>query len=268
MMEIKCREEIVQNIEKLINLSNKAILHLESLNRNVPHELSIREKREYSNKIYDDIELFDRFKQNTTILLNEALTLPQAEINAVTKAKSEEPTKSEKMASASYNDQYAFTSIDKIVFCGKEYQVRNWADTLITVCELVVKDLNLKPSDLVDNENLRGKKRNYFSLDPKALKRAQPISNGCYLELNFSARDIYKISHLLMNEMGYKESDLEILFCKKNSTIADDEEVDIDISEDDFKLDFFDDPIKMLKEIEKQFQAVAIKFFFQTKKSI
>lgn len=254
-MEIKCRDEIVKNFEEAIKLADKAITHIESLCRNISNDLSIQEKRNYTNKLYDDIESFDRFKQNAIIILNEAKTLPQIEIILqITPVDTFLPVK-KKAVSSNYQNDFAYTTVDKIVFCGGEYRARNWAETLIAVTEMVIKDKKITTAMLIHSENLKGKKRDYFSSDASSLKRAYQLSNGCFLELNFSAKDIYRICHLLISEFGYKETDLEIIFSQKAGYANEsdihklDNEDKIGIGE--ISEEAYDDPAKMLEEIDK-----------------
>ena len=255
-MNIKFRDEIIINLEKTIESTVNAVIHLESLCRNVPNELSIQEKRNYTNKLYDDIEAFDRFKQNVIIILNEAKKLTHIEtISSNNPVEVFRPSKMKTVNNASDND-FAYTTIDRIVFCGKEYSVRNWADALITITEIVIKDKKLDPLLLVNCSNLKGKKRNYFSNESTTLKRAYQLSNGCYLELNFSARDIYRISHLIVSEFGYAENDLEICYSKKNgngdvfSTNVKEKYDLVYVCE--ISKDAYNDPVKMLEELEKK----------------
>lgn len=254
-MEIKCRDEIVKNLEEAIKSADKAVAHLESLCRNVPNDFSIQEKRNYTNKIYDDIESFDRFKQNAIIILNEAKTLPQTEIISHITPAEVFFSSSKRTINSNYQNDFSYTCVDKIVFCGGEFHAKNWAETLIAVTEFVIKDKGITSSMLINSENLKGKKRYYFSSDATSLKRAYQLTNGCYVELNFSAKDIYKICHLIVNEFGYSESDLEIFFSKKAGYADADDLIKIEnedaIGIGEISEEAYDDPVKMLEELEK-----------------
>ena len=115
-MEIKCRDEIVRNLEEAIKSTDKAVTHLESLCRNIPNDLYIQEKRNYTNKLYDDIESFDRFKQNIIIILNEAKTLPQTEIVLQIKPIEVFAPSRTKGPNSVYHNDFSYTAVDKIVF--------------------------------------------------------------------------------------------------------------------------------------------------------
>lgn len=243
----------VVNLEEAIKSADKAITHLESLCRNISSELSIQEKRNYTNEIYDDIELFDRFKQNAIIILCEARTLPQTEIALqVTPMNISLSTKKNLIRSEQLSD-FTYTFVEKIIFCGNEYHVKNWAETLVAVVEMVVSDRKITASILTNNINLKGKKRAYFSNDVAILTRAYQLSNGCYLELNFSAKQIYKLCYLMINEFGYEEDDLVIVYSKKTGYV--DESLPqkqaskdvLDIKE--ISKEAYDDPVKMLEEL-------------------
>lgn len=252
-MNIRYRDEIISNIEQAIKSADKVIAHLESLCRNISNDLSIQEKRNYTNKLYDDMDAFDRFKQNASITLNEAKILPQTEVVLQIRPVEVFTLKKTKNVSNTYNNDFVYTTVDKIVFCDKKCSVRSWAEALITIAEIVIKEKNVTPSMLLNSDNLKGKRREYFSRNATSLRKSYQLSNGCFMELNFSAKEIYKISHLIVSEFGYSEGDLEINFSKKAGyidAILSDEKDDL-LYTSEISEEAYEDPVKMLKELEK-----------------
>lgn len=259
-MEVLCRDEIALHMEELINISSKAIFHLESMGRNMPNELSLQEGQDYKNKLHDEIKLFIYFKENIITLMGEAFDLPQTKIPVISD-NIEFNNLSDEPVTLLLDKKDAFTTISNITFCGIEYNVRSWSDLLITVSEIIIKERKLSPDDLSCNINLRGRKNSYFANNPTRLKRPKLLSNGCFVEIGLSSSEMIRISYLIMQEFRYRPRDLEILFGKSSEILTRSDILDNDLLINGIYEDFYDDPIKMLKEIEKRSE-------YETKKPI
>jgi len=97
-------------------------------------------------------------------------------------------------------------------FLGAAYPIHSWQELLLTLCHL----LQEKHSSQFDVMlNLTGKKRPYFSEDPKLLRFPKKINNTrIFVETNLSAENIYAVCKRMLNLLGYAE-DLRIKTYKR-----------------------------------------------------
>ena len=103
---------------------------------------------------------------------------------------------------------YAKKSIVAFIFQNKEYSVRSWKEMLLKIVNIMIDNHREKFNKVLE---LRGKKRPYFSKNPRELRKAERISNtDIYVETNLSANQIVKLSIDIIKTFGYKEEDLII----------------------------------------------------------
>jgi len=79
----------------------------------------------------------------------------------------------------------------------------------MTTCTLLPKEHGEAFGQKV--AEIRGRKRPYFSTDPAELFKPEQIPNSdLWVETNFSARDIERISRLMLVKLGYEDGELGI----------------------------------------------------------
>lgn len=140
----------------------------------------------------------------------------------------------EKKTNLKASDEFSHTMVDRIIFCNKPYYPTSWAQTLVTVVEILIEKLNLSGYDLSSRTWLRGRKKIYFSDNADNISSPYKLSNGCYLELKFCPADIYRVVYRIIEEFGYSKEDLKIFYSKKEdfkgdaNTLHDANECDVE----------------------------------------
>lgn len=116
------------------------------------------------------------------------------------------------------NDEYDYledwkdTTPKEILLFGVKYEVCFWRDVLLILID-VLYNMDKKLIDsLADNEELRGRKRIYFTYDKNLIDERfyEKTSYGLYIMTNASANTIYYICMKVLEILGYKEDDLKI----------------------------------------------------------
>lgn len=103
---------------------------------------------------------------------------------------------------------YAFKSVSSIYFRGEKYNMKNWRDVLLTICKIIYSS-HKKDFDKVFS--LTGRERPYFSKDPNDLRNPKKINGlDIYVETNFSANGIVRLSYKIISLFGYSKKDLMI----------------------------------------------------------
>ena len=106
------------------------------------------------------------------------------------------------------SQEFTGKSIVAFTFKGTRYSVRSWKEMLVKIASLMLS-VHREQFDRVFN--LRGRKRPYFTRNPNELRDPERINNTeIYVETNFSAEDIVKLSKKIITLFGYKEEDLSI----------------------------------------------------------
>lgn len=107
---------------------------------------------------------------------------------------------------------YTGRSIENFNFLGKKYNVNSWRDFLIGISSIVI-ELHPKkeyPQEFKRLLSLRGRKRNYYSLDPHGLKSPGEVGRNVYVEGNMNANSIVKLVKSLMSIYNYADDTLGI----------------------------------------------------------
>jgi len=91
-----------------------------------------------------------------------------------------------------------------------ERTISHWKDVVLTTAEIMYK---LHEDEFDKILNLKGKKRPYFSKDPNLLRDPRKIkSTNVYAEINMGAVLCMKLSKRVLNEFGYCENDVEVIY--------------------------------------------------------
>ena len=105
-------------------------------------------------------------------------------------------------------ESYAHKSISSFVFKGTRYEVKSWKDMLIQICNIMLATHRDRFEQVL---SLVGRKRPYFTRNPNEL-RIPEMLNGTdiYIETNFGANSIVKLSKDILSLFGYTKNDLSI----------------------------------------------------------
>ncbi len=105
---------------------------------------------------------------------------------------------------------YANMKVYSFIFEEKRYYVSNWKSLLITICDIMRTN---HTNNFYKVLNLFGKNRPYFctSSAQKALRDPEQIKGtNIYVETNLSANQIVKITIMILELFGYKQSAIRI----------------------------------------------------------
>jgi hypothetical protein len=106
--------------------------------------------------------------------------------------------------------KYVFTSPVAVRILNDKYEVKSWTGLLLQVCEVMIKNRSEIVKDFDKNQKFIGKTRRYFSYKNNDLTRAaKQLSNGLWIETNFSSQAIAELTKLIVSECGYSENDIE-----------------------------------------------------------
>lgn len=118
------------------------------------------------------------------------------------------PPIKKKYAKPSGLPDYTHKKIDSFIFKKIAYKPQNWKDLLTKVAEKIYEE-NKSSFDKIFN--LKGRKRTYYTRDPKQQREPRPIGNsGIFVETHFNANHIVKMTLDLLELFGYSREDLKI----------------------------------------------------------
>jgi len=99
-------------------------------------------------------------------------------------------------------------SLKSFTFNERKYEVKYWKDMLLQLCSAIA-ELNKDKFDAI--LEIKGRQRPFFSKNPNDLKSPNQIEGtDVYVEVNFSADGIIRLSKSVMSKFGYPETDLLI----------------------------------------------------------
>ncbi len=109
----------------------------------------------------------------------------------------------------SLSEDFTGKSIKAFIFKGVRYPVDSWKEMLMKVLNLM---LSAHGGQFDKIFNLKGRKRLYFTRNPKELRSPERINNtDIYVETHFSAKSIVELCKKIITLFGYKEDDLSIV---------------------------------------------------------
>lgn len=129
-------------------------------------------------------------------------------ISAIRQTKTSSTVRPKTFNNSSIRENYTGKSISCFYLKGSKYEVRSWKDLLIKLCEV----LSITHSTEFNNVlNLKGRKRQYFSLNKNELFVPQKIPNtNIFVETNLSANNIVKICFDVLAILEYPINDFRI----------------------------------------------------------
>lgn len=207
-------KDIIGDFSNLKTNFNRLSDYFNDLRKDDEH-LSLKESEELSNYCFKKMKEINIFKSDVDLLWDRFTCMVQEEEQ--NEVDEDGKKKSESTIYQSNNDSningelqsYSFTSPYKITLLNKDYSVKNWTDVLITISEALIKIYPEQISALDKNPLLRGRSRQYFSYDKELLtEQAKELSNGLYVETNFSSDHIVRISRTILEICGVGRSQL------------------------------------------------------------
>lgn len=93
------------------------------------------------------------------------------------------------------------------------YEVKNWKDMLIQICEIMIFELGSNFYEKV--KDLRGTKRNYFQNNEIGMSIPHELSSGIFVETHFSAKLINEIAREIIASAGVSADSFRIEVLKK-----------------------------------------------------
>ena len=147
----------------------------------------------------------ERYKNKITEMLEEYDSIISEELDEASDAKGETDSDFIGMRNFTYADPL------QIKLLGKVYDVKkSWKETLILVCEELIKKRPDKFKGFDKMDIFKGRTRVYFSYNPNELSHDnEQLSNGLYVELNLSANDKAKRCCDVVEQCGYSVNDIK-----------------------------------------------------------
>lgn len=103
---------------------------------------------------------------------------------------------------------YKFKTLSSFSFDGKKFESNTWRDIPIEICNILYKK---HENDFSRVFSLKGRTREYFSMNPNELLAPKKIGNSeVFIECNFSANDLVSLSKRIIELFGYNYDDLII----------------------------------------------------------
>jgi len=97
-----------------------------------------------------------------------------------------------------------------IGIAGIECSANSWKEVLIQVCNYVISLKSFDDNILLNNDELKGRTRNYFNKDGKGMTRsAVHLKEGLWVETNLSAKHIVSLCHKILIQFGFSYDDFE-----------------------------------------------------------
>jgi len=126
------------------------------------------------------------------------------------------------------NNNYAYTKPTKLVLRGITRKTRSWKDVLMQLCELLISIAPNVIKTLVEIPLTEDSIRIHFSLTKTGMFFPKKLSNGMWVETNYSATNTVRICYILCQKCGIPCEDLKIYYRKNNHTGVCDEPNPID----------------------------------------
>jgi negative regulator of replication initiation len=100
---------------------------------------------------------------------------------------------------------FAYKQVSSFIFNGKRQIVRTWRDLLIQVSILM---LNRHQDQFSEVLKLSGRKRPYFSKNPKELRYPEKLNGtDIYVETNLSATNIMTLTRRILTLFGHSDNE-------------------------------------------------------------
>ncbi len=114
-----------------------------------------------------------------------------------------------KAALRSTAGDHTFKRITGFKLGHQEFRVRTWREMHVKVCELLVKQHPERKSALL---TLRGRKRDYFSIDEGSLYTPRPIpGTNIFAETNLSANNMVQVTEMVLKVFGIHRGQLHFV---------------------------------------------------------
>jgi hypothetical protein len=152
----------------------------------------------------------------------------------------------------------SFPNPCKVAIDYSEYDVTNWSEVLIKVCEVCFKSFPDKAEDIIYEPTLKKRKKSIFILD-SSISSAVRLKNGFYVETNFHplkvmyyCREIVRFFDMDISELRiytYENKEDGVLKESVGTGLVLDRGLNLQVSHYDIDNDFIDDFIKLINTI-------------------
>ncbi len=133
--------------------------------------------------------------------------------------------KQKKKKAVSDIDQYQGKKVTAFNFEGAKYSVEIWKDVIVKICELMYDKHQDNFSTVY---NIKGKKNVYFSKKEKELTVPRAIGkSGMFVETNFSAPNIAKLTKQIVNNFGYSSDSVSFELLDDVSKATNNKNIDV-----------------------------------------
>jgi len=176
-------------------------------------ENGFKDSKLFLNQYLKDLEKWDEGTiQNRAEILKEIALKIWKNISTNYSSK----VKYENSYSLADDHNYTSERIDSFVFLDKEYKVKNWIDFYKQISEILFYlDPNIF-SSFLDDEDFKGKSRNYISNNKEELCRYIKIGENIFIETNFSAETIVNLVRTMFKKYEFEEDELIIKIDKSD----------------------------------------------------
>ncbi|MCL1788835.1 MAG: hypothetical protein FWG33_00580, partial [Oscillospiraceae bacterium] len=221
---IKIAEDAIETIEEVIETVESAIEAIEEEN-----EIDVE------RNIEDALEKFGDFRTGVTSLGEKPAEIPQVSFEPVSEPQPRpepelsvpeiQPVSDVSMPVAEDDDFSGFVmSVPEVgiynnrtpagfAMFGRRVDVRDWADMLVKVCEILILKNPYTVAQFDKYHDLNPNENSYFSYNRVDIKdMPRKLSNGLWIELNRSNDDVVMLCKKLLELCGYPRSDIEIEF--------------------------------------------------------
>ncbi|NLY46768.1 MAG: hypothetical protein GX053_12405 [Tissierella sp.] len=211
--------------ESAVDLSESLELLKEVINSTID-EVSSRVAKEIISRNFDNINKYKDLAEKGSeceILIERMLALLESDDKEIIRDFEEEQLK-ETNHIPNYDEYQVDNSVEHSLldnFTHKRpygfkfirndmYEANSWKDIFIKTCEILY-DINPdKFKSFEDLPHMNGKKKKYFSSNPKDLRKEYRIRSEIYVETNQSANTIRNIIVKILKEYKFKISDFKI----------------------------------------------------------
>lgn len=214
-------KQIIADFSNIKGSFSKLSNYFNELRKDDEH-LTLDESEELSTYCFKKMKDIKVFESDVELLWDRFINMVQEEdLNEVDKEEANylDNTNYSSNNQSNINDDlqsYSFTNPYKITLLNVDYEVRNWTDVLLSVCEALIKVYPEQVSVFDKNPLLRGRSRQYFSYEKGLLTdHAKELSNGLFVETNFSADDIVRHCKQILSICGLASSDISFYVNKR-----------------------------------------------------
>lgn len=242
-------ENITGSFLTITNELNELMNYVENEGKESSADLSLKERREHINNLFDILEAIENFKQESTRLKQRLESFIgglrkkgeanderyQAKHNESDNNSSIPIQDNETVPSVpepgihesndTGNTQYTGAAVTteslkpvQVIFDGKRYGVKDWSDVMTVICQAIISDSPKMVDRLIDSPfNMMEDQQPLFSYHWQVSKSPRmKITNRLYVRTGLEIEKSPDIYYQIINLCGYSSNDLKILYSPEN----------------------------------------------------